>query len=191
MPETNPDMSRRGFLADGIRTASLLAMGGVVGAVLTARRSEQTVWQIDPEKCIQCSRCATDCVLNPSAVKCINDFQRCGYCNLCTGYFVPDVNPNDLNTSAENHLCPTGALKRKWVEGEYYEYTIAADECIGCARCVKGCKVFKNRSLYLQIDRRLCVNCNQCSIAQVCPAQAISRVPLSKAYLLKGSNQVG
>jgi electron transport complex protein RnfB len=184
MPEQH-DVSRRGFLAEGVRGSALLAMGGVVGAVLGGRRSEPLVWQIDPGKCIQCTHCATDCVLNPSAVKCLNDFARCGYCKLCTGYYEPQVNPEDLTTAAEVQLCPTGALIRKWVEGEYYEYTIDPALCIGCARCVKGCKVFKNRSLFLQIDRKLCVNCNNCSIAAVCPSGAIGRVPLSESYLLK------
>lgn len=77
--------------------------------------------------------------------------------------------------------CPTDAI----VMNDKGEPLIDTAKCIGCAKCVKGCKVFKNRSLYLQIDRKLCVNCNQCAIASACPAQAIVRVPLSKSYLLK------
>ncbi len=184
MPNTD-NTTRRTFIAQGIRGAGLLGMGGLVGWVLGQDDAEAMVWQIDPYKCIQCANCESQCVLKPSAVKVVNDFERCGYCNLCTGYFVPEVNPSDLNTGAENQLCPTGAIIRRHIEGEYYEYTIDNDLCIGCAKCVKGCLVFKNRSLFLQIDRQLCVDCNQCSIAQACPAQAISRVPLSKSYLLK------
>jgi len=33
----------------------------------------------------------------------------------------------------------------------------------------------------------LCVNCNQCAIARVCPSNAISRVKVSDAYQVKGS----
>ncbi|MFZ4549001.1 MAG: 4Fe-4S binding protein, partial [Bacteroidales bacterium] len=29
----------------------------------------ETVWQLDPTKCIQCGRCADNCVMTPSAVK--------------------------------------------------------------------------------------------------------------------------
>jgi electron transport complex protein RnfB len=168
-----------------VRGAGLLAIGGVLGSVLIQRSAHagRMVWQIDPYKCIHCERCATECVLKPSAVKCVNVFPLCGYCNLCTGYF--EASPNALNTGAENQLCPTNALVRKWVEGEYYEYTVKADECIGCARCVKGCTDYGNGSLFLQIDHQLCVQCNRCSIAAVCPAEAISRVPADKPYILK------
>jgi electron transport complex protein RnfB len=184
--EQNENLTRRDFLANGVRGASLLGIGGVLGAVLMQRAagaSDKMVWQIDPYKCIHCERCATECVLNPSAVKCVNVFPLCGYCKLCTGYF--EAEPNALTTAAENQLCPTGALIRKWVEDEYYEYTVDAKLCIGCARCVKGCTDYGNGSLFLQIDQKLCVQCNRCSIAANCPAQAISRVPADHPYILK------
>lgn len=184
------DTSRRSFLSDGFRAGTLLALGGVLGTVVSrSGADERTVWQIDPYKCIQCEKCATQCVLNPSAVKCVNVFPLCGYCNLCTGYF--EASPNALNTGAENQLCPTGAIKRKWIEGEAYEYTIDADLCIGCSRCVKGCEDYGNGSFFLQIDQRLCVQCNQCSIAQQCPSRAISRVPASTPYILKTKTRNG
>jgi electron transport complex protein RnfB len=106
----------------------------------------------------------------------------CGYCKLCTGYF--EAQPSALNEGAENQLCPTGALQRKWVEDQYYEYTVERDLCIACARCVKGCLVFGNGSLFLQIDHTLCVHCNECSIARACPSRAISRVKADKPYIL-------
>ena len=107
----------------------------------------------------------------------------CGYCQLCTGYFEPD--PIDLNTGAENQLCPAGAIIRTFVEDPYYEYTIDERLCIGCAKCVDGCNRFGNGSLYLQVRHDRCVNCNECSIARVCPADAFRRVPVSQPYLLK------
>jgi electron transport complex protein RnfB len=183
VPEEREDITRRGFLANGVRGAGLVAVGALGGAVLSRDGSEATVWQIDPEKCVQCSKCATECVLNPSAVKCVNVFPLCGYCNLCTGYF--EAQPNSLTTAAENQLCPTGALVRRWIEGEYYEYTVDAPACIGCAKCVKGCGDFGNGSLFLQIDHGICVQCNQCSIASECPSQAIARVPKETPYILK------
>ncbi len=180
MPD-EPNVSRRDFLCSAVRGAGLLAAGSLVGAA-ALRAQGNTVWQIDPFKCIQCGKCATSCVLNPSAVKCLNAFPMCGYCKLCTGYF--EAQPSALNEGAENQLCPTGALKRNWVEDQYYEYEVQLSECIGCAKCVKGCVAFGNGSLFLQIDQKLCVKCNQCSIAAVCPSEAISRVDASKPYIL-------
>ena len=187
MPD-EPDVSRRDFLSTAVRGAGLLAAGGVVGAV-AAQSHGNTVWQIDPFKCVQCSKCATECVLGPSAVKCLNVFPMCGYCKLCTGYFDPE--PSALNEGAENQICPTGALLRKWVEDQYYEYQIDPALCIGCAKCVKGCLQYGNGSLFLQIDQQRCVKCNRCAVAAVCPSQAISRVPASKPYILVDRTRSG
>ncbi len=172
-------------------------------------------------------------MLKLSAVKCVHAFAVCGYCDLCFGYFPPQLNQRD--TAAENQMCPTGTIKRTFVEDPYYQYTIDQSLCVGCGKCVKGCNAMGNGSLFLQIihgdmsfkewlrsqgekqiadeeDRReqsqisqhenrrnellsryqsqrghipRCVNCNRCSIAVACPAQAFSRVPSHKPYLLK------
>ena len=143
-----------------------------------------TVWQLDPAKCVQCGQCATHCVLNLSAVKCVHAYAMCGYCKLCFGYFQPGANA--LTSDAENQICPTGAIKRTFVEDPYYEYTIDESLCIGCGKCVKGCGSFGNGSLFLQVRHDRCVNCNGCSIARDCPSNAFRRVPLSRPYLLKG-----
>ena len=178
---------RRDFLRRGLHAVAVLALAGL--GALVARRSARasTVWQLDPEKCVQCGRCATACVLNPSAVKCVHAFSMCGYCKLCFGYFEPGV--PQLSTAAENQLCPTGAIKRTYVEAPYFEYTIDEKLCIGCGKCVKGCTTFGNGSLFLQVRHDRCVNCNECAIARGCPAQAYSRLPASKPYLLKGRSQ--
>ena len=147
------------------------------------RAAANSVWQIDPEKCVHCGKCATNCVLNPSAVKCVHAFPMCGFCELCTGYFMPQ--PNSLGTGAENQLCPTGAIQRHFIEDPYYEYTIDEPLCIGCGKCVKGCGTFGNGSLYLQVRHDRCLNCNECAIAKACPAKAYVRVPASKPYLFK------
>lgn len=162
---------------------------GAWGSCTLARTKADWVWQIDPWKCIQCGKCATNCVLYPSASKCVHAYGLCGYCDLCTGFF--EAQPNALNTGAENQLCPTGALKRKYIEDPYYQYTIDAPVCIGCSKCVKGCSTFGNGSLMLQIDQSICVRCNQCSIASACPANAISRVPASQGYLMKTRTRNG
>lgn len=141
------------------------------------------VWQLDPAKCIQCGRCATNCVLSPSAVKCVHRFEMCGYCKLCFGFFQPGTPV--LTSAAENQMCPTGAIKRKFIESPYYEYTIDESLCVGCGRCVKACGAFGNGSLVLQVRHDLCVNCNECSIARHCPAGAYTRVPAEQPYLSK------
>ncbi|NOR76385.1 MAG: ferredoxin, partial [Draconibacterium sp.] len=43
-----------------------------------------------------------------------------------------------------------------------------------------------NGSMHLQIVHDICLDCNECSIAKVCPSDAISRVKASEAYNVKG-----
>lgn len=188
-------MSRRDLLGLFGRGAGAVALGGVLGGLLANSRTFAhggAYWQIDPKKCTQCGKCATDCVINPSAVKCFHAFGICGYCDLCFGYFETEMISRD--TAAENQLCPTGAILRKYVEDPYYEYDIDRDLCVGCARCVKGCVLYGNGSLHLQIDQKLCEHCNNCSIAAVCPAGAIERVSMNKPYVpprVKGAEEPG
>ncbi|MFZ5940834.1 MAG: 4Fe-4S dicluster domain-containing protein [Bacteroidota bacterium] len=185
--ESNRKINRRSFIRGGMQVSLGLAAGAVGALALRNSVNERWVWQIDPFKCTQCGRCATDCVLSPSAVKCVHAYALCGYCDLCGGYFKP--NSKALETGAEYQLCPTSAIKRNYVENPYFEYTIDEELCIGCAKCVKGCTSFGNGSLHLQIRHDLCSNCNECSIARVCPSDAIKRVPASAPYLIKGDFQ--
>ncbi len=191
MSNSNNDdkhINRRDFVGDSLRVAGAVGLTGLAG-FLIGRRSDtaETVWQIDPLKCVACENCATRCVLDQSAVKCVHDFNMCGYCELCTGYFEPDT--GELTTAAENQLCPTGAIKRQFVEEPYFEYQIDKPLCMGCGKCVKGCGAFGNGSLYLQVDPHLCVNCNECAIAAACPSEAFCRVPASQPYLRKPANK--
>jgi electron transport complex protein RnfB len=184
MTAENPKRDRRAFLGDALRVAGALGIGGAVAGLAARKgRSDKLVWQLDPAKCISCGNCATYCVLDESAVKCVHNFTMCGYCDLCTGYFHPE--PIALNSGAENQLCPTGAIQRAFVEDPYFEYTIDERLCIGCGKCVKGCNAFGNGSLQLQVRHDRCKNCNECSIAAACPSQAFRRVPLDEPYLLK------
>jgi electron transport complex protein RnfB len=180
---TSDPVSRRDFLRGGLRAAAVAGMGTLVGAVSWRATAGNTVWQLDPQKCLRCGQCATACVLEQSAVKCVHAMALCGYCELCTGYFEPE--PHALNTGAENQLCPAGAIRRKFVEDPYYEYVIDELLCIGCAKCVEGCNRFGNGSLYLQVRHDRCLNCNECAIARVCPADAFRRVPVDHPYLEK------
>lgn len=164
------------------------SVAGTCGAVPPVAKDRvyagDVVWQIDPDRCTQCGQCATQCVLSLSAVKCLHTHAMCGYCRLCFGYF--QAGAPELTAAAENQLCPTGAIRRKFVEEPYYEYTIDHDLCIGCGKCVKGCNTFGNGSLYLQVDHSVCLNCNDCAIARTCPSDAFVRVPAKQAYLPKG-----
>jgi H+/Na+-translocating ferredoxin:NAD+ oxidoreductase subunit B len=178
----NP-VSRRQFLRNGARVAALTGLGGLMGVLADRTLADDTVWQIDPARCLRCDQCAKACVLPQSAVKCVHAYVLCGYCRLCTGYFVPE--PNELNTAAENQVCPTAAIQRTFVEDPYYQYVIDEQRCIGCAKCVEGCNRFGNGSLFLQIRHDRCLNCNECAISRVCPGQAFKRVRADQPYLLK------
>lgn len=180
----NKKYNRRDFINRGMRITLGVSLAGVATVAATKSSAKNFVWQIDPFKCTQCGRCATECVRLPSAVKCIHAYDLCGYCDLCGGYFKPGV--SKLETGAEYQLCPTAAIERRFIEEPYFEYIIDEDLCIGCGKCVKGCTSFGNGSLHLQIRHNLCANCNECSIARVCPSAAISRVPANEPYQIKG-----
>ena len=91
-PEKKPD--RRQFLAETMRYAALGAFGAIGGIALAKRHRlvkegwciedgpctgcsqfvncyKPQVWQIDPYKCVACENCSTYCVLEDSAVKCV------------------------------------------------------------------------------------------------------------------------
>jgi electron transport complex protein RnfB len=180
----NTRMTRRELIRRGFRLATVVIIGG--GTVFGVKRSirSDTLWQLDPDLCVQCGNCSTQCVLTPSAVKCVHAYEVCGYCDLCSGYLRQSALARD--TAAENRLCPTGAIKRTFIEDPYFEYTIDESRCIACAKCVKGCSAFGNGSLFLQVRHDRCLNCNQCSIARNCPANAYRRVSSSRPYILKG-----
>jgi electron transport complex protein RnfB len=187
--ENSKNYGRRDFIEKGMRITLGLGLAGVAG--ITALKGDKGgyVWQLDPFKCVRCGRCADYCVLTPSAVKCYHVYDLCGYCDLCGGYLKPDA--NDLGTAAENQLCPTSAIRRRFIEDPYFEYDIDKELCIGCGICVEGCTSFGNGSLHLQVSHEYCVNCNECAIARVCPADAFMRVPVSSPYLIKGDFTAG
>ncbi len=176
----NVKISRRRFVE---ALASVPVLGGLIHFFSKSTRAQKTLWQLDPAKCIQCGRCADFCVLTPSAVKCTHTYAMCGYCELCSGYHKP--NALELNTAAENQVCPTKAINRTFIEAPFYQYDIITESCIGCGKCVSGCGAFGNGSLYLQVNQDLCTHCNECSIAAVCPSQAFKKVPEAKPYMLK------
>ena len=183
MTENKDNIDRRHFLRGGVRSACLAGLSGLAAFLANKLRKTDTLWQIDPYTCVACGNCSTYCVLEESAVKCVHAFAVCGYCRICFGFFGPE--PFNITEGAENQLCPTGAIKRTFIEEPYYEYTIDESLCNGCGKCVKGCNTFGNGSLFLQVRHDRCLNCNECSIAAACPSGAFKRVPADKPYLLK------
>ncbi len=175
--------SRRDLLRAGLRGAVAAALAGVAGLALGRPRASRRalVWQIDPDRCNQCGNCATRCILRPSAVKCVQDYAVCGFCDLCFAYFNPRTSTRE--PPGVNGQCPTDAIRRKRLDEPYHEYRIDEALCIGCGICIRGCEDSGNGSLHLQIKQDLCVQCNQCAIATACPADAIRRVPASTPYL--------
>lgn len=183
--DVKPTTDRRGFLCAAARGAvAAAAVAAAAKLSIGKDRGDNLCWQLDPNKCVQCGNCQTHCVLAESAVKCVHAYALCGYCDLCSGYYRQGALV--LDTAAENQLCPAGAIKRKFIEEPYFEYTIDESLCIGCGKCAKTCAAFGNGSLHLQVRHDRCMNCNECAIAQACPAEAFERVPLNEPYRIKG-----
>jgi electron transport complex protein RnfB len=183
MSKEAKNMDRRGFLREGVWGGMLAGIGALGGFLARKSGANDMVWQIDPYTCIGCGNCATYCVLEESAVKCVHAYAVCGYCEICFGYFGAE--PANIDTGAENQLCPTGAIGRTFIEDPYYEYHIDEDLCNGCGKCVEGCNAFGNGSLFLQVRHDRCVNCNECSIAAACPTGAFRRVNAKQPYIVK------
>jgi electron transport complex protein RnfB len=183
MTNDNTHTDRREFIRTCCRLSAVGALATVGGMAVVKSDDDRLVWQLNPSLCTQCGKCATACVLAESAVKCSHTHSMCGYCTQCFGFFQPNV--RDLDEGAENQLCPTGALERKFIEEPYFEYNVELDLCIGCSKCVKSCKAFGNGSLRLQVMHSRCLNCNECAIAKACPADAFNRVPASQTYVLE------
>jgi len=181
MSETS---SRRQFIDRTVRVVGLAALGGA-GATLVARRaSAHAVFQVDSLKCTACDLCRTSCVLPLSAVKAVNQFDKCGYCQLCPAY-MDVTSQSDERGIPSGKVCPQDAIKRRVVGREdledpnnnYYEYSIDEKLCTGCGKCIKACKPpMGNGSLRLEIRYDLCLTCNECSILIACPEAAIVRL---------------
>jgi electron transport complex protein RnfB len=180
-------IDRRSFLQTGLRAGAAVGLIAGAGATALKLNADDNVWQLDPKKCISCGLCETECVVNPSAVKCVHSYGVCGYCNLCFGFLQP--NATEQSTAAENQMCPTSAIGRKLIEGPYYEYAIDESLCIGCSKCVKGCTTFGNGSMHLQIRHNVCVNCNECTISRACPTRAFQRLPTKTPYIPKAPGE--
>jgi len=176
--------TRRQFIDLSARIVGFAGIGTAAG-LLTRRASGNVVYQVDSFKCTACDLCRTSCVLSLSAVKAVNDFDKCGYCMLCPAYYDVTSLPDEKGIPT-GKVCPQDALKRRVVgkvdpedpNNNYYEYVIDETRCDGCGKCVKACKPpAGNGSLRLEIRYARCVECNECAIQIACPDHAIVRVP--------------
>ena len=166
------------------RIVGLVGIGGAA-ALLARRSAKSSVFQVDPARCVACDLCRTSCVLSQSAVKAVNEFSKCGYCQLCPAYFDVTSQPDEKGLPT-GKTCPQDALKRRVVgkvdeedaNNNYYEYAIDESLCDGCGKCVKACKPpAGNGSLHLEIRYSRCFECDACAIQRVCPENAIKRMP--------------
>jgi Na+-translocating ferredoxin:NAD+ oxidoreductase subunit B len=176
--------NRRQFLDRSLRIAGLTGIGGAA-LLLSRRAASNTVFQVDPSKCIACDRCRTSCVLSHSAVKAVNEFNKCGYCQLCPAYYDVTSQPDEMGLPT-GKTCPQDALIRRIVgkvdtedpNNNYYEYTVDESRCDGCGKCVKACKPpAGNGALRLEVRYTNCYECDACAIQKVCPENAIIRIP--------------
>lgn len=184
-----PDPTRRQFLVRLGRALGITALAGVAARVCLGGRADAEFiqpphrygWQINPDACTYCGRCATACVRQPSAVKAVNDQKKCSNCVACYGHLCDLKTPSAQIATTDKLVCPHGAVVRNHFFGGLdgaYLYTIDADRCTGCAQCARECNVHGSKSMFLVIRSDLCLGCNDCAIARVCPSHAVERVPL-------------
>ncbi len=187
------EVTRRGVLG-GV----LAAMGG--SAVFLARKAQgQVFWQVDAARCLNsrlgevgieaCSLCTTECVVALSAVRAVNEYSKCGRCNICPAYF--DIaSAADERGMPSGKLCPRDAIARKPIgkvdpedpANNFYEYVIDEVKCDGCGKCVMKCKEpLGLGSITLRVRYDLCQNCNRCAISEKCPKDAFLQLPLPQA----------
>lgn len=176
--------TRRQFIDRTARAVGLTALGGAAATLIARRASAHAVFQVDPSKCAACDICRTACVLPLSAVKAVNEFSKCGYCQLCPAYMDVTSAPDERGKPT-GKTCPQDAVKRRVVGREdpddpnnnYYEYTIDEARCTGCGKCVKACRPpMGNGAFRLEIRYNRCLTCNECSILVACPEAAIVRL---------------
>jgi ferredoxin len=185
----NEDLTRRTVLA-------VLAGGA---AFLVKKANGQIVWQVNAARCINsrlgdtgveaCNLCTTECVVALSAVRAVNEYSKCGRCNICPAYFNIASAVNELGQPSEK-LCPRDAIARKPIgkvdpedpANNFYEYIIDEEKCDGCGKCVMKCKEpLGLGSITLRVRYDRCVNCNYCSILKACPQNALVQLPIGQA----------
>ena len=192
------DITRRALLGNVARGTVLLTLAGGAG-FLIRKANGQVVWQVDAARCLNsrlgavnvaaCNLCTTECVVPLSAVRAVNEFSKCGRCNICPAYFNI-TSAVDAHGLPSEKLCPRDAIIRKPIgkvdpedpANNFYEYVIDEEKCDGCGKCVMQCKEpLGLGSITLRIRYDKCVNCNRCAISSACPQSALVQLPVEQA----------
>jgi electron transport complex protein RnfB len=187
-------ISRREMLHRTVKGTVLVGMGGAA-AYLVRKAHGELVWQVNASRCINsrldhvdaevCTLCTTKCVVAHSAVRAVNDYSKCGRCNICPAYFDITSAVDEQGLPSQK-LCPRDAIARIPIgkidpedpANNFYDYIIDEEKCDGCGRCVLKCKEpLGLGSITLKVRYDKCVDCNRCAIALDCPKDAISQVP--------------
>ena len=184
--------TRRDVLRHAVRGAAVIGLGGLA-THLARDATAEGVWLLDCDRCVNsrlgalgvdvCDRCATTCVLPLSAIRAVNDYEKCGRCYVCPAYFDIRSAIDDEGLPSQK-LCPRDAIERRPIgdvdpddpANNYYEYIINDKLCNGCGKCVMGCKEPAGlSSIRLVVRNDLCLDCNRRSIAIACPDDAYER----------------
>ena len=179
-------IDRRSFFRKAGRVACGLALGGIAYRIISKQFNpdeagplSRFVWQIDPEKCTFCGKCQTACIRTPSAVKAVNDQKKCSNCVVCHGHISNKNIPSDKIMIEGIRICEQDAVTRENYSGGndgYFIYDIDDEKCIACGKCAKECNEVGSKSMFLIIRPDLCLTCNSCDIAKICPEDAIDRL---------------
>jgi H+/Na+-translocating ferredoxin:NAD+ oxidoreductase subunit B len=186
-------ISRRELLSKTMR-GSVLAGMGCAAAFLVRKAHGEIVWQVDASRCVNsrlgevgvdaCNLCTSECVVSLSAVRAVNEYSKCGRCNICPAYFDIASAVNEQGLPSQK-LCPRDAITRKPIgkvdpedpANNFYEYIIDEEKCDGCGRCVMKCKEpLGLGSITLKVRYNKCLDCNSCAISLACPSDAVSQV---------------
>jgi electron transport complex protein RnfB len=190
-------MNRRNYLRFGGQLLGAATLGAAAWRAFSPpsddaefiAQGRRFAWQVDPEKCLYCGKCATACVRKPSAVKALNDQKKCSNCVVCYGHITDTHIASDKINSDGERVCPYDAVVRVNFSGGVdgmFLYENDPERCIGCAKCVKRCNQHGTKSMFLAIRPDLCLGCNECSIAVACPHNAVERIPREPADDYRG-----
>jgi ferredoxin len=185
-------------LSKALQGAAVVGLAGAAGHLIHKAHG-RVVWQVDAARCINsrlgetaveaCALCTTECVVALSAVRAVNEYSKCGRCNICPAYYDITSAVDERGLPSQK-LCPRDAILRKPIgkvdpedpANNFYEYVIDEEKCDGCGKCVMKCKEpLGLGSIVLKVRYGRCVDCNRCPISTACPKSALIQVSLDEA----------
>jgi electron transport complex protein RnfB len=191
-------LTRRDVIRKVVRGTVLLGLGSTAG-FLVRKAEGQVVWSVDTSRCVNsrlddagsevCSLCTTQCVVQQSAVRAVNNYKECGRCYICPAYYNIRSAVDEKGLPSEKR-CPRDAIERRPIglvdpgdpANNFYEYIIDEEKCDGCGICVKACKEpLGLGSITLKVRYNRCEDCNRCAISLACPKEALARTPVPDA----------